>query len=56
MNEQSRINCGRKNRYDSKKDAVTAINFRMKHHNRRPDKGLKAYPCPHCGGWHITKA
>lgn len=46
-----------KNKYQCKKDAVTAINWRTKgrHKKRkgRPEK-LRAYSCPRCGFWHIT--
>lgn len=35
----------------TKREAQTALNRRMKAHNR-PD-GLRIYPCP-CGAWHLT--
>lgn len=45
--------CGAKQRYD-KKSALTQINRIMRgRHNKC--ESLRAYPCPHCSGWHITK-
>ena len=47
--------CG-KQRYADKKSAVTKINALKKARGRhgRPE-WLRAYPCPDCGGWHLTK-
>jgi len=49
--------CGSKRRFEDKKEATTFINFfrrtgRGRH--GRPDD-LRAYPCPNCRGWHLTK-
>ena len=48
--------CERKRRYD-RRDARTAINAFAKQRGRhgRP-ANLRAYPCPFCAGWHLTKA
>jgi len=48
--------CERKNRYD-KRGARSAINRFKKVRGRhgRPE-ALRAYPCPFCAGWHLTKA
>lgn len=41
--------------YPSKKDALTKRNYILNNRKRnRPDK-LRAYPCPDCGLWHLTK-
>jgi len=46
-----------KTRYASKKDALTAMNARLRGRQRRrhgrPDQ-LRVYECPACGGWHLT--
>ncbi len=46
-----------KHGYDSKKDAVTALNYRtqgrQKNRRNRPEK-LRAYECKWCGKWHLT--
>lgn len=44
--------CARKVRYDDKKAAVTQINLIQ---DRRGEQNLRAYPCPSCRGWHLTK-
>ena len=41
--------CQRKNCY-TKKEAKSALNAAR----RRGEKKLRAYPCPHCNGWHLT--
>jgi len=48
--------CGNKTRYADKKAARTAINCAMRNRGRhgRPNS-LRAYPCPLCRGWHLTK-
>lgn len=48
--------CERKLRYD-KRGARTMINAFAKQRGRhgRPDN-LRAYSCPFCTGWHLTKA
>jgi hypothetical protein len=48
--------CERKSRYD-KRGARTTLNDFAKKRGRhgRPDN-LRAYPCPFCAGWHLTKA
>jgi hypothetical protein len=49
-------NCS-KNQYASKKDATTAMNWRIKGRRKnrhgRPDT-LRIYQCPTCGQWHMT--
>jgi len=47
--------CGAKTRFESKKDAQTAINHIMRGHRRKRPKQLRSYPCPNCNGWHLTK-
>lgn len=42
--------CRGKVRYD-KKGAVTAANRRWTESRKK----LRIYPCPICGGWHLTK-
>lgn len=50
------MSCEDKQRYDSKKDALTVRNIRLHTANRRgKPKFLRAYPCDECGGWHLTK-
>jgi hypothetical protein len=44
-----------KHRYPSKRDAITAINNRIRGHQRKRPEYLRAYPCPACRGWHLTK-
>lgn len=48
--------CESKLRYRDKRDAQTAINAFANRRGRhgRPDS-LRAYPCPICRGWHLTK-
>lgn len=47
-----------KNRYPTKRDAVTAMNLRMngrkKNRRNRPEH-LRVYRCQKCRGWHLTK-
>ncbi len=43
--------CG-KSRYPDKRAAQSAMNARMRSHNR-PDH-LRIYACPICRGWHMT--
>jgi hypothetical protein len=47
--------CG-KNRYPDKKSARTALNACLRQRGRhgRPE-WLRAYHCPDCLGWHLTK-
>lgn len=45
----------RKNRYPDKKSALTARNAVLRGHRRNQPKSLRAYPCPDCAGWHLTK-
>lgn len=47
--------CG-KMRYDDKKSAITQMNFCLRRRGRhgRAQK-LRAYHCPDCNGWHLTK-
>ena len=49
------VMCERKLRYD-RRGARTMINAFAKQRGRhgRPDT-LRAYPCPFCAGWHVTK-
>ena len=42
--------CTSKNRYASHAEANEAIAACAAHGT----KGLKAYKCPHCNGWHLT--
>ena len=42
--------CASKNRYATKSDAQEAI-LRCAEHGTR---GLHAYRCSYCGGWHLT--
>ena len=42
--------CESKNRYPSKADAQLAIASCAEHGT----KGLSAYRCPYCNGWHLT--
>lgn len=42
--------CESKNRYASKAEADDAIAACAKHGRR----GLSAYRCPYCNGWHLT--
>jgi len=44
-----------KHRYPDKKSALTAINHRLHGHQRNRPEYLRAYPCPDCRGWHLTK-
>lgn len=48
-------NCNGKVRYHDKRAALTAKNYRMRGHNRKRPDHLRAYPCPECQGWHLTK-
>lgn len=43
--------CGRKFRYVSKADAMAAASEAL----RRKAVALRAYKCPICHGWHLTK-
>ena len=42
--------CESKNRYSSKAEAENAIAACAEHGRR----GLSAYRCPYCNGWHLT--
>lgn len=42
--------CESKNRYSSKEEADDAIAACAEHGRR----GLSAYRCPYCNGWHLT--
>ncbi|OUP09811.1 hypothetical protein B5F33_04285 [Collinsella sp. An2] len=42
--------CGLKKRYDSRADALAAIDACAAHGRR----GLSCYKCSYCGGWHLT--
>lgn len=57
MHGHTRSDCG-KNRYSDKKTAQTMANFLKKRDSQRRSrgrvKGLRAYQCPDCGGWHLT--
>lgn len=48
--------CLSKRRYEDKRAAQTALNAFEKKRGRhgRPDQ-LRAYACPECQGWHLTK-
>lgn len=41
--------------YSSKKDALTIKNARLRGGSFRRPERLRAYPCPDCGMWHLTK-
>lgn len=45
-----RKSCESKNRYGTKGEAQLAIASCAEHGT----KGLKAYRCEYCGGWHLT--
>lgn len=45
---------GGKRIYDSKRDAATAMNARMRSGRKQPEM-LRAYPCSNCRGWHLSK-
>lgn len=45
------MGCTRKRRYHSKLDAE--LNAMM--YSRDSGHTLRAYKCPRCGGWHLTK-
>ena len=47
------MDCG-KNRYPDKKAAITAIGLRLPSGRNAPND-RKAYACPRCHGWHLTK-
>ncbi len=47
--------CG-KLRYADKKAALTSRNRILSGHRRHQPKDLRAYFCPACRGWHLTKA
>lgn len=54
------MNCNKKFAYQDKKAALSAINLRTQgrskvRHNRLPPGGLRAYHCPDCNFWHITR-
>lgn len=42
--------CGRKARYPTKEAAIERAAIGIAHGQRY----LRAYPCPYCGGWHLT--
>jgi len=47
--------CFGKVRFPDKRAAATARNARMNSRYRRgKPKYLRIYPCPSCGGWHLT--
>lgn len=54
-----RITCHGKTYYAKRKDAVTAMNHVLggkgRHMRHGRPEHLRAYPCPDCGGWHLTK-
>lgn len=45
----------KKQRYDDKKSALTALNAALRRRHNRPE-GLRAYACPSCGFWHLTRS
>lgn len=49
------MNC-EKSGYPSKKDATTAMNWRVKGTHRKKGRQVKmrVYSCPDCGRWHMT--
>lgn len=50
--------CQRKRAFDLKVHAEVKALAIMNHRNRklRPPAPLRAYHCPNCGKWHLTKA
>ncbi len=49
--------CSGKHRYTDKRTAHGVINSllsRRRHRRGRHQGHLRAYPCPACGGWHLT--
>jgi hypothetical protein len=46
------VSCVNKVRYRDLDDAKRA---KARYMRRRPDAPLRAYDCPHCGGWHLTR-
>lgn len=49
--ERAHVMCGRKLRYPSKESALRTANRCLRHGS----VALRAYKCPYCGGWHLTK-
>lgn len=48
--------CESKMRYRDKRDALTAVNsFRRNRGRHGRPNALRAYACPICKGWHLTK-
>lgn len=47
--------CENKLRYEDKKAALSQRNRILNGHRRHRPEDLRAYPCPHCKGWHLTK-
>lgn len=48
--------CESKHRYPDKKSARTFLNFARRMRGRRGRAlELRAYDCPVCKGWHVTK-
>jgi hypothetical protein len=48
--------CSDKTRYADKRDAQTAMNkFKTKRGRHGRPERLRAYACPLCRGWHLTK-
>jgi hypothetical protein len=46
--------CSEKDRHASEADAYAAASRRVGNRNDKP-AALRAYLCPECGGWHLTK-
>lgn len=55
MSDFREKSCEGKRRYADKRAAVSEINFIFKRRHRHRPERLRAYPCKHCGGWHLTK-
>lgn len=45
--------CGRKRRYASEEGARQAAAACNLSHGYRLGRRVEAYPCRHCGGWHV---
>lgn len=46
--------CSEKDRHDSEADACAAASRRVGNRHDKP-AALRAYLCPECHGWHLTK-
>lgn len=51
MNRSIYNQCAKKHRYRTQADVTRHMNILQ---TIRPEKELRCYQCPHCGGFHIT--